>query len=546
MTHPTVASKPRPTVGRSSAVMALGTLGSRLTGAVRTVLLASFGLGALTDTYNQANTTPNMVYELVAGGVLSATLVPLLTQLLRRDTRRSRDGVNAIVSLFAVVVVVASLALAVAAPLILRIPYGDRADQQKLLLGTRLLRLFAPQVACYGFVTIATAFLNIRRRFFAPMVAPVLNNIVVIIVLLWVRRLLHASRTGVTDLEKIGHDTSTRVLLGLGTTAGVFAMALALLPALKDCDLALRWRWEPSHPAIRELVRLSTWTFGYVACNVAALFFVQRAASKGIDGDYSAYTIAFQTFFLLPHGLFAVSVATAIQPELSEAFLERRRNRFRSTLARGIRLQMTVMVPAAVGFLVLAGPIASIFRSGDMTSSEAARLAGVLRAFAVGLPFFSVYLLLMNACKAMRDTRITFVVNAAENAANICLASLFLAFGWGVRGLALAFAGAYVIGAAIAFEVVSRRLHGLRLGELADFAFRVVIASTAMAGAAYAASDFVASVVDSQAHLGAAVRVGVAATVGVTVYGAVGRMVGVSEITSVTRGVARNVGRLRR
>jgi hypothetical protein len=119
----TTTRSANPTVGRSSAVMALGTLGSRLTGAIRTVVLASFGLGALTDTYNQANTTPNMVYELVAGGVLSATLVPLFTQLLRRDTRRSRDGVNAIVSLFAVVVVVASVALALAAPLILRLPY---------------------------------------------------------------------------------------------------------------------------------------------------------------------------------------------------------------------------------------------------------------------------------------------------------------------------------------------------------------------------------------------------------------------------------------
>ncbi len=543
---PTTPTTTNPTVGRSSAVMALGTLASRLTGAVRTVVLASFGLGALTDTYNQANTTPNMVYELVAGGVLSATLVPLFTQLLRRDTRRSRDGVNAIVSLFAVIVVVASLALAVAAPLILRIPYGDRADHEKLVLGTRLLRLFAPQVACYGFVTIATAFLNIRRRFFAPMVAPVLNNVVVIIMLLWVRRLLHASRTGVSDLERIGHDTSTLLLLGLGTTAGVLAMALALLPALRGTELALGWRWEPSHPAIRELVRLSAWTFGYVACNVAALFFVQRAASKGSDGDYSAYTIAFQTFFLLPHGLFAVSVATALQPELSEAFLERRRNRFRSTLARGIRMQMTVMVPAAVGYLVLAGPIASIFRAGDMTAADADRLAGVIRAFAVGLPFFSLYLLLMNACKAMRDTRITFVVNAAENAANILLAALFLALGWGVRGLAFAFALAYVIGAMVAFDVVRRRLGGLRLGELAGCAVRVVIASAAMGTAAYGASDFVSSIADSQTHLGASVRVGAAVTVGVTVYAAVGRLVGVSEIASAARGLTRSFGRLRR
>ena len=530
-----------PSVGRSSAVMAAGTLASRLTGAIRTIALGAFGYRAFTDVYTQANTTPNMVYELVAGGVLSATLVPLFAQLMRRNNKRSQDGLNAIISLFTVVVVAASVLLALAAPLILRIPYGDPQDAAKLRVGTQLLRLFAPQVAFYGFVTISTSMLNVRRRFFAPMFAPVINNVVVIIVLVWVHRIIHASTHGANYLEKIANDGSSRLLLGLGTTLGVVAMAVAVIPSLIASDVAVRWHWEPRHKAIRELVRLSVWTFGYVACNIAAVLFVQRAAAKGPEGDYASYAAAYSTFFLLPHGLFAVSIATAIQPELADAFLERRRNRFRSVLVRGIRMQLTVMIPAAVGFIILARPIVATLRFGEMNGSDVTRLARILQAFALGLPFFSIYLLLMNACKAMRDTRITFVVNAVENASNILLASLFLLFGWGVRGLALSFAAAYVIGAAIAFVVVHQRLRGLKERSLALDGGRIATASLCMGAAVFGVRYLAGTLLTVSSRPGALAQVGASVVVGVTVYAIVGRLVGVADIAFIAEGLTRRL-----
>ena len=552
--RPSVVASQRPTtVGRSTLVMAGGTLLSRITGAMRTITLLGFGINALTDTYTTANNTPNMIYELVAGGVLSAVLVPLFVGLFRSDDERSHDGINAILSLTAVVLLAAVAAIAAFAPAIVWLFLSGPADGLKRTVATELLRYFAPQVAVYGFITVATAMLNARRRFAAPMFAPVLNNLTVIVVLLWARRVVHAlvrhpGSSPTAALEAVAHDTFAKVLLGLGTTAGVVAMGAALLPSMRSLGVRLRWHWEPRHPAVRDLIRLSGWTVGYVVANQLALSFVTNTANRH-DGDYTAYNSAFATFFLLPHGIFAVSIMTALQPSLAEAFLDRRRGRFRIQLTGGIRTTLTVMVPAAVGYAVLARPIVGLIRNGGLTASDANRVGDVLQAFAIGLPGFSVYLLLMNAFKAMRDTRATFEINAFENACNIVLAALFYRIGWGVRGLALSFTIAYFLAALRALRVVSRRTRGLKERELLDHLGRTLAASALMAAAVKAVAELVVRLcVRPEAplrlpgRLGLVVEVGAAVTCGVTVYAVVGRLVGVSEIDSVLSGLRRRVG----
>ena len=530
-------------IGRASGLMFMGTLLSRLTGAIRTVVLAAFGLEAVTDAYLQANTTPNMIFELVAGGVLSATLIPLFAQLLRRGTRRAQEGLDAIVSLVGVLVVTASVGLALAAPFILRLTIPGDANDAKRDLAIKLLPLFAPQVAIYGFVTIATSLLNVRRRFFMPMFAPVLNNLLVIAILLWVRRSMQ-NQSANRQLTTLATDDRLRLILGLGTTAGVAAMALAMVPSLRKSGVRLHWRWEPGHPAIREIVRLSVWTFAYVACNQFALFVTQRLANR-VDGDYSAYTLAYQTYFLLPHGLFAVSIATALQPRLADAFLDRRRGRFRSTLSNGITMQLTIMIPAAVGYLVLAKPIVNIFRFGSLDDRGATRLAETLQYFVVGLPAFSVFLLLMNACKAMRNTKLAFWINGAETLANIALAVTFVGLGMGVKGLALAYALAYSVGVVIAFAAVSQRTRGLHGAAMLDAMWRIAAASAAMAAAAFATQRGLHSVFQDSSlgsgRPGLLVEVGGAIAAGVTVYVVVGRLLGVRDLQIVVAGISRRI-----
>lgn len=534
--------------------MAMGTMLSRVTGAIRSFVFLGFGATALADAYQIGNTTPNMLYELVAGGVLSASLVPIFLALMRKKTRRADEGIDAIVTLVGVVLAITVLLTMALAPTIMSIWIGS-ASEEKQRLAAYLLRWFAPQIAFYGFITVATALLNARRRFGAPMFAPVLNNLTVIVVLIWAQRLLsnvkHAANADPNDplvgLNLVLNDTPTKVLLGLGTTLGVVLMALGHVPSLRATGYRLRWHWEPRHPAIRELVKLSTWTFGYVIANMVALQFVIWASSR-IDGDYAVYSLAYSTFFLLPHGVFAVSIMSGIQPELAEAFLDRKRGRFRNRLSDAISSVLTVMVPAAAGYMILSRPIVALIRNGDLNSGGSRLLADTLQVFAVGLPAFSVYLLLMNALKAMRSTKATYQVNVLECALNILLAAIAFRLGFGVQGLAFGMAAAYILSSFLAFTVVSQRTKGLNGNQILDSLARVFLATAAMALASAVTAYsmhwlFVrpSAIVGLGTRFGSLLEVGTGVGVGVSVYVVIGRRVGIRQLDAIVRGLQRRL-----
>ncbi|MDQ3680021.1 MAG: oligosaccharide flippase family protein, partial [Actinomycetota bacterium] len=342
--------------------MAAGTALSRITGFGRLFALAyALGFTRLTDTYNLANVTPNIVYELVLGGVLSATLVPVFVRSLATEpTEKDEDAWR---SVSAVATVVGALLLLVTAAFLAAAPWlislytlgqeGPAAAEQRAV-ATTLLRMFAPQVAFYGAVTVTTALLQARRRFAAPMFAPVLNNVIVIAMLLLLPRV-----AGDLSLPGVRDDAAALALLGFGTTAGVGAMAVTQLVALRRANVRLRPRWEPGHEAVRTVLRLSGWTLAFTIANQVALWLVLTLANRGQDGDVAAYQ-AGQVFFLLPHGVFAVSVMSALLPDLSERWARGDLDGYRRRLSLGLRTIAAVIVPAAVGYLCLARPIVAV------------------------------------------------------------------------------------------------------------------------------------------------------------------------------------------
>jgi putative peptidoglycan lipid II flippase len=544
--------------GRSASVMFAGTLLSRLSGVVRNLLILQLGFTALSDAYGIANSTPNMVFELVAGGVLSAVLIPLFTALEAKNTRRARDGINAIVTLAGVALAVAVALVLVAAPAIMWFYFRKPAVHEQRELATLLLRMFAPQIAMYGFVTISTAALNARRRFGAPMFAPIFNNLTMIVVLIWALKILSrltknmATSDSFATLRAVRGDTSLKLLFGFGTTMGVVSMAVALIPAIHASGIRWSWHWEPRHPAVRELLRLSSWTIGYVVANQIALFYVNslltNSAEKGLQ---TAYNNAYTTFFLLPHGLFAVSIMTALQPGLARAFLDRKRALFRAELSKGIRTTLAIMIPSAVGYLVLSPSIADLVQSAiprRFNAANAALLSDVLQAFVLGLPAFSVYLLLMNALKAMRNTKATFVINAGECFINVVLAFVLYRSGLGVQGVALAFAGAYLISVFIAGRYVHIQIKGIDARRIYDSGMRIGIAAGLMGLVTEGIRRFIAKLFLGKtallelprvlAHL---LELGGATTVGLFVYVVVARRIGIRELDAVTRRLARRV-----
>jgi putative peptidoglycan lipid II flippase len=516
-------------LSRSTAVMAAGTALSRITGFGRVFALAyALGLTRVTDSYNLANTTPNIVYELVVGGVLSATLVPVFVRLnTTSDEDEAWRGTSAVATVVGAAVVVLSLVLVLAAPLFIRLytfsNTGATADDQRAV-ATFLLRLFAPQVAFYGLVTVSTALLHAHRRFALPMFAPILNNLVVIGVLLALPHV--ATSLALADLAR---DRGALMWLGLGTTAGVAAMALPqVVAAVRRGGGRLRVRWDPGHEAVRTVMRLSAWTLGFTVANQIAYWVVIVLANRR-GGDLSAYQAAYQYFFLLPHGIIAVSLMSALQPDLAQLWATQRVDAFRMRLGTGLRSLLAVLVPAAVGYVTLGRPIVRLLlEHGAMSATDAGVVSDVLALMALGLPGFSAYLMLMRAFQAMQDTRTVFYLYLVENGINVALA-LVLYPSLGVQGLALAFSIAYTAGTAVALLVMRRRTGGLEGAALVASSARVLGASAAMAAVTLLCARFVGA----SEGVGLVARVAVGVVAGVTVYGAAARLLGVSELLAL-------------
>lgn len=438
-------------LARTGAVVGLGTAASRITGLVRVGVLAyAIGFTRLSDSYNIANTTPNIVYELLLGGVLSATLLPIFVSQFDDE---NDDGISAIFTISMLALTGLVIAGILTAPWIVDLYahrlHGPEARDQAAVMVV-LLRLFMPQIFFYGFTALASALLNARHRFSAAAIVPALNNVVVIAVLLAIRIWV----TGTPQIHDVRNNLPLLLFIGLGTTAGIVIMALALIPALRTCGVRLRFRPDWRHPAVFAMFRLSGWTLGYVIENQVALWIVMVLALRHA-GDLSAYQTAF-VFFQLPHGLFAVSIMTALGPRLAES--ADNPTVFRQHMQLGLRLIVRIVAPAAAGYIVLARPVVGVLLDhGAFSTGSAITTAEALSGFAVGLVPFSVYLYALRCFYAHRDARTPFFLNAFQNACNIVLAFILLPT-FEIRGLALAFSISYAIAALIALRLLSQRM----------------------------------------------------------------------------------------
>ena len=456
---------PEPSLARSTALMATGTLLSRITGLLRvTVLVATLGVGEsrLADVYNVANTTPNIIYELVLGGILSSIFVPVFVEV--RSTRGQRQAWH--VARATMTIAIAGLGLLaavamVAAPWIIRLYVHSGSPEERaqaVELGGQLLAMFMPQIVFYGVGAVMTGLLNAHRRFGVPMFAPILNNLVVIAVGLTFHALVGQRVPQVGEIT-----TGQKLLLGLGTTAGVAAMTLVQWPFLRRIGFRFHFVWNWRDRAIRKMATLSAYTVGYVVTNQLGYLLVPVLA-YGVQGGYTAYTTAF-IFFQLPHGVFAVSVMTALLPPLSEQAVARDWDAFRATLARGIRLTAAVLLPAALGYLALAGPIVRLLlEHGVVTEASTSLLVPVLMVFVLGLVPFSTFQLVLRAFYALQDTRTTFRVNLVSVGVNVVVDLLLfnlLPLRWKIPGLALGHATSYTVGSALLLYLMSRRIGGL-------------------------------------------------------------------------------------
>ena len=531
-----------PALIRSSAVMSIGTALSRISGFLR-LSAAAWALGVtesrLADAYNIANTTPNIIYELALGGILSSVFVPVFVEWLKVHGRDEAWDLARRFMTFALLTLGGLAALGIIfAPAIIRLYSAGITDpaQQEYVResGTFFLRFFMPQIVFYGIGAIATGLLQAHRRFAAPMFAPILNNVAVIITMI-----TFGLMAGTHRGPEFVPTSAEELLLGLGTTLGVVAMTMALWPSLRRLGFRFRLAY-PKHEGIRRVLHLAKWVVVYVAVNQAGYLIVLLLAAPR-QGDVTAYQMAF-ILFQLPHAIFAVSIFTALLPPLSSRWTERDTDGFRSMLSEGIRLTGFIVLPAALGYLVLAEPIVRLlFEHGATTSASAELVAEVLQAMSLGLLSFSAFQLLLRAFYSMQDSRTPALINIVAVVVNT-LVNFLLIRTLGVQGLALGLAVGYTVGAAILIVAMRRRLGSLDGRATARGLARAAALGVLTALAAWATSRFLQGVFDDDALWQEAVVVLGSVVMGLLVFAACATLGRVPEWTLVRRSLA---GRLR-
>ena len=439
--------------------MASGTLAPRRTGLVRVAVLAwVLGFTPIADAFNLANTLPNMLFDLVLGGVAGATFIPVFVERLALDgERRAWKSISSVITGALGVLAATSLLAWFGAPWIIEgftvFHHTTGAASATLFteqraVATELLRWFVPQIFFYGVIGIATALLNIRNRFGIGSWVPVANNFVCIAVLVWFHLVdptptLH-SLNGSRDL----------LWLGLGTTLGVAVQFLCLLPSLARSDLwRLSLRFDLKDPAVRAVSRLGSWTLLVVLLNQLSLYVV-LAFAFGVPGKgpVSAYTYGF-SFMLMPYSVVAVSVIFVLTPQLAAMSTARDYEGLSERLRFGLRQSLVIIIPCTLVLLILAQPIVAILLN-HVNATHTIAAGTVLAVLAAGLPGFTVFQLGVRALQAMQRAREAFYLYALENALTIVLC---VAIGrHSLAGLTASVSIAYSVAAVAALWALAR------------------------------------------------------------------------------------------
>jgi putative peptidoglycan lipid II flippase len=519
--------------------MAVASLVSRITGFVRQLALVSvLGLGVVNDSYTVANTLPNIVYELLLGGVLTSIMVPLLVRAQTEDADGGEAYTRRLLTVACAALAVATLAAMAAAPLLTRLYLGDDAGPADPALATAFAWLLLPQIFFYGLGALLGALLNTRGAFGPFAWAPVLNNVVVLAVLA-----VFVALPGRITLDPVRMGEPKLLLLGLGTTLGIVAQAVVLLPAVRRSGFRYRplWGWDRR---LAETGGLALWVVGYVLIGQVGYVVTTRVAAAAAPGSVAIYANAW-LLLQVPYGVLGVSLLTALMPRMSRSAAEGRTADVVADLGLGVRLSALVLLPVSV-LLTLFGPAlgVALFSLGAAADGDGpARLGAALAASAFGLLPFAVTMLQLRVFYALTDSRTPTLLQLAIVGVKIPLllaAGAVLPPERVVLGLAAANGLSFVFGAVLGQVVLHRRLGRLGTTAVLGALLRVLVASAVAGLAAWGAMLLARRVLPALGPVaGSWVDLGVAALVGLPVAAVAMVVLRVPELAAVR-------GRLRR
>jgi len=467
---------------RASGIMALGTIISRITGFVRGILVvAVLGTTLLADTYNVANTMPNILYNLLVGGALTAIFIPQLVRSFDHADGGDDFASRLITTISLILLVLVSLGMFFA-PALVRLyapeffTVGFETEKDIAIAFTRYC---LPQIFFLGLFTMLGQVANARGSFGPLMWAPIANNLVGIV--LFGGFLIFSpgiNLSSITDFQI--------ALLGWGTTFSVVVQALVLVPVIKKLGISIKPRLGVS--GLGKSFTLAGWTLVYVlisqlgylvTVNVATSAAVRSAQANIETGvGYTPYTYAYFVM-LLPYSIVTISIITAILPHISKLALDGKREEVKAQLVRAIRLVGVITVPSAVAFLLF-GPLITQSIFIGISDDDSRYIGYVLSALSFGLVAFSINLILIRGFNAFEDTKTQVVSILVINIFSVAMSYFFLFFvktQWVTIGLGVAFSVSYLIGLFVTLRLLKKHTGRLALSEFIGQHFRLLIAS---------------------------------------------------------------------
>ncbi|GAA4540564.1 murein biosynthesis integral membrane protein MurJ [Pseudonocardia xishanensis] len=474
-----------PSLLRSSSMMAVANLASRVTGFLRQIaLVAVLSFGLVNSSYTIANTLPNIVYEFLIGGVLTSVMIPLLVRAQKEDPDGGEAYTRRLVTMAGAALLVATLVAVLAAGPLVSLYMGSQTTATaNPELATAFAVLLLPEIFFYGIGALLGAILNSKGRFGAFAWAPVLNNVVMFGVLV-----VYVLVPGDISVDPVRMGDTKLLVLGIGTTLGIAVQALVLLPAIKRAGVSLKplWGWDPR---LSSAGGLALWVVAYVLVGQAGLIVTTRVATAADPGAYAIYSNAW-LLLQVPYGVLGVSLLTALMPRMSRAAAENRFDDVVSDLSLGSRLSTVFLVPisALLTFFGTEVGLALFSLGAGNAGGGAAKLGTALAWSAFGLLPYAITLLQLRVFYAMTDSRtptLIMLVIVVVKIPLLLLSPVLLAPENVVLGLVAANSLSFVVGAVLGQFVIARRLGHVRSREVLSTLWRTVAASLIGGGIAW-------------------------------------------------------------
>ena len=446
------------TVGRSAGLMTALTIVSRVTGFIRTwAMAAAIGMSLLSSSYQVANNLPNMLYELVMGGMLVTAFLPVYMGVRREQGREaSNEYVGNLLGILLLLLGGISVLGTVFAPGFIWTQSFLSGDGGSMGTAAFMFRFFAIQILFYGLGSLFSGVLNAHRDYFWSTFAPVLNNVIVI-----------ASFMGFAPVSAQFGEQAGIILIAAGTTLGVFVQMACQIPALGKHGVHPHIHIDFKDPALRQTIALGIPTLLATVCMFVSTS-ITNAAALVVQPETGPSVIAYaRLWYTLPYALIAASLSTALYTELSHDAQEKDYDSVRMGISRGVAQMLFFLIPFALYLIVFARPLNMIYCAGKFDESGVKLVSEFLVYLALSLPLYGVVVLMQKSFSALLDMKPYgryCLYSAIGQAGSVLLFGVVL--GYGMPAIALSYVVDYVILVGCSLWWLRRRLHGLQIKSI--------------------------------------------------------------------------------